>query len=181
MSTLILKGTIMKLLGVSTVILSIFSAGCASILGFGYTKAYQGPALPDDQIAIIEKHPKNGFGMGSGVSIDYIDDQEISSYSKTMLEVTAGDHVLKGTCDTDSKGQIAGNNIKFIPMTVSLEAGHHYKVGGYIRHLPRNEWYNKRIEHPLKFLGQKDKFVTITKECDLRIKKIGKISRVSEN
>ena len=169
----------MKLLKLVALAASVSLTGCASIMGFGYTKVYEGPELSNDEISIIEKHPKNGFGMGRGVSIKSVDGQEIGTFSKTMLELLPGKHTLGGWCDADRKGTMSGLHVDFETKIVNLEAGYHYKVGGDLRSLPRHKWKYEKVELPFGGFGQHPKTKVIKMECNLKIQRVGRVEKKS--
>jgi len=145
----------------------IVLSGCASMLGHGVTQIYDGPAKEKNEIAILESHPSNGFGLGSGVYIEEIDGKPLSFFAKTQLQLLPGTHQITAACNTDRKGTMAGNSAGLYTIRVMLEAGKHYFVGGNLKRLPRSDWKQIPSYNPLtkQIIG----YDTIASECRLTL------------
>lgn len=141
--------------------------GCASMLGHGVTQVYGGPVKPANEIAVLESHPSNGFGLGSGVYIEEIDGKPLSFFAKTQLQLLPGTHQITAECNTDTKGTMSGKSGGLYTTSITLEAGKHYFIGGNLKHLPRMDWKQVPSYNPLTkdVMG----YDTITSECRLNL------------
>ena len=100
----------------------ILLAGAAMLAACGTYQAYPGPALPDNEIAVIIGDYRIRANSPFGVFLRKIDGQVISQ-NNSRVAVKPGDHVLLVDCYLHKRDNLTRHEIK-----ADVQAGQRYRL-----------------------------------------------------
>ena len=139
--------TVLGMIAVSAML-----TGCASLermTGNGMDHFYEGEKLPMTQLSVIEFNGESGWGRGSGVDVEAINDKPLPTFSQSKIALKPGKYTIKYECDAN-QNMMDGVRVGLTTTTIELEAGVHYLLVGDVSALPPSQWYYSEQT----FLGQ---------------------------